>query len=135
MSDIKLTKKSKNFVDISLAFGANPKTGDISVLKNERAINQSVKNIIMFVPGEVPFQHDIGSRVSDYLFESFDLGTAGLIDVEIRRAIAYNEPRVEVIDVSVVPDETEHQYACTIIYRIVGYDTTFTVDHLLKPTR
>lgn len=135
MSEVKLTRKSKNFVDISLAFDANPVTGDLSVLKNERAINQAIKNIILFLPGEVPFQHDIGSRVSDYLFESVDIGTAGLLQVEIERAIAFNEPRVETTDVTVTPDEVDHAYDCTITYKIVGYEQEYRVSHILKPTR
>ena len=33
-------------------------------------------NIVMTVPGEMAFNAEYGSRVSDYLFDLFDAGTA-----------------------------------------------------------
>ena len=61
---IRLTKKDKSYVDISLAFTPSPVTGDLTVITNERAINQSIRNIIMTAPGEVVFNRNFGSQVS-----------------------------------------------------------------------
>ena len=132
---VNLFRKKDNFVDISLSFEPNAVTGDITLLKNERAINNSVKNIIMTVPTEVPFNSDYGSRVTDYLFETIDEGTAGLLTLEIERAINYNEPRVELTDVFVQAQPDQNQYACNITYNIVGYEQTFSVSQILRPTR
>ena len=38
--------KDKAYIDVSLAFTPSPVTGDITILTNERAINNSLKNII-----------------------------------------------------------------------------------------
>ena len=132
---INLFKKVNNFIDISLAFEPNAVTGDITTLTNERAINNSLKNIIMMIPGEVPFQHDIGSQVSNYLFELVDDGTAGLLTLEIKRSIKYNEPRVKLMDVVVEAQPDLHQFVCNITYQIIGYEQVFVVEQILKPTR
>ena len=135
MAGIRLTKKDKSYVDISLAFTPSPVTGDLTVITNERAINQSIKNIIMTAPNEVVFNRNFGSTVGTYLFDFIDQGTAGLIDIEIRRAIEFNEPRAEIIDVTVDAQPDQHQFVCRISYKITGSDRTFVVDHILKPTR
>jgi len=130
-----LGQKTRAFTDISLAFEPNGVTGDLTILKNERAINNSLRNLIMIAPKEVPFRHDIGSTVSNYLFELIDEGTAGLIYLEIERTIKYNEPRVELLDLIVEPRLEENGFMVTITYKIVGYENVFKYDQLLTPTR
>jgi len=132
---IRLTKKDKSYVDISLAFTPSPVTGDLTVITNERAINQSIRNIIMTAPGEVTFNRNFGSSVSTYLFDFIDDGTAGLIDLEIRRAIGYNEPRVKLNDVVVEAQIDQHQFAVRVDYTITGSEREYSVEYILKPTR
>ena len=95
MSTYELTKKDKTYRDVSLAFKPNPLNGDITILQNERAINNSVKNIIMTLPSEVPFLRDFGSTVTNSLFFNVnDEAAQGILIDEIKRAILFNEPRV-----------------------------------------
>ena len=135
MSKITLTRNSKAFVDISLAFEPNPVTGDLSILTNERAINQSIKNIVETIPGEFAFNSNFGSSARRYLFDNVDIGTAGLIRNEVERTIEFNEPRVELIDVTVTPNFEANQFDVRIEYKIVGYDQTFSVSFIMEPTR
>ena len=135
MSDIKIGRKRNSFVDISLSFEANPVTGDISVLRDNRAVNNSVKNIILTVLGEVPFNRELGSSVSSYLFDLVDDGTAGLLTLEIERAIRYNEPRARISSVVVEAQPDQHQFVATITYTIVGDEQEFVVSQILSPTR
>ena len=130
-----LGQKTRAFSDISLAFEPNGVTGDLTILKNERAINNSLRNLVMIAPTEVPFRSDIGSKVSTYLFDLIDEGTAGLLTLEIERTIRYNEPRVRIQDVIVDPRPDENGFMVTIIYKIVGFDNVFTFKELLTPTR
>ena len=92
-----LSKESKRFVDVSLSFEPNPVTGDLTTLVNERAINNSLKNLVLFAVTEIPFNADIGSGVGDYLFENVDEATANVIKQEIERVIKFSEPRVELV--------------------------------------
>ena len=133
-NSVTLRRRNKNFVDISLSFEPNPVTNDISVLRDERAINNSLKNLILIAPKEVPFRWDVGSNVSTYLFELSGNSTEVMLKREIERTIEYNEPRVETIDVNVNFQEDSNDVKVTIIYKIVGYDEIFTVSQILKPT-
>ena len=66
---IEIRKKETTFVDISLTFTPHPLTGDLPLLRDDRAIVNSVKNLILIKPNEVPFQRNIGSTLTDLLFE------------------------------------------------------------------
>ena len=161
---IELTKKDKTYVDLSLAFVPSPMTDDITVIRNERSINNAIKNVVMFLPGEVPFNRNIGSNAQGYLFEMVDEVTAGLLSQEIERAILFCEPRVtfsnpsdEELDLAsyssesfkvtgnllvqddlgvyVVPTVDGNAYEVTVKYRIVGSLKRFSVQQILTPTR
>jgi len=132
---VELRRNQRTFVDLSLAFEPNPTTGDVTLLLNERAINNSLKNLILFGPQEVPFNRDIGSHTRHYLFDLVDSGTAGLLKIEIERAIKFGEPRAKIESVKVEPQLDQNHFMVTIIYKIVGYDQVFTVNQILKPTR
>ena len=135
MANVSASKKLKKFVDISLAFTPNPVTGDLAVLKDERAINNAIRNVVLTIPGEVPFRRDVGSTVTDYLFDLVDEGTAGLLMLEIRRAIAFSEPRAEDVEVFVEAQPQEHQFYVRVEYKIAGYDQVFVFEQILRPTR
>ena len=162
-----LTKRDKAYVDISVASFAspNPITDDLSVLRNERAINNAIKNLVMIIPSEVPFNYDIGSTAQRSLFDLATEANATLLQFEIERAILYGEPRVtfdqpteeEVPDafnyqnsndpraseifqsnnlgVTVVARIDQNEYEVTVMYRIVGSEKIIEVQQILTPTR
>ena len=161
---IELKQKTKAYVDVSLAFKPSPVTNDITLLRNEIAINNSIKNIIMFLPSEVPFNADVGSTTQRYLFDVVDEATAGLLATEIRRAILFGEPRVtfknidpsrsnvsnvfgggygsqgglpfqDDLGVFVDLQPDRNSLAVTVKYRIVGGERIFRVQEILTPTR
>ena len=94
---------SRGFKDISLSFNAHPITKDIPVLKNERAIIRSVRNLVETIPTERFFSSDIGSNVRSSLFNFVDFGTAEVIKSEIESVVDNYEPRVENLQVYVDP--------------------------------
>ena len=156
-----LTRKDKTYIDISLAFVPNPVSGDITVLTNERAINNSIKNIVLVTPGEATFFRDFGSQTNEFLFDFIDEVSAGLLQQEITRAINFCEPRVSFkqvregapysernrdvtaansygsgelgVFVEARPDQNE--YEVTVKYRIVGGEKIYRTNVLLTPTR
>ena len=131
---VQFTKTNKKFTDISLSFQPNPLNGDISVLKDERAINNALKNIIMTSLYEKPFDSMFGSTVNRILFEPADTMTADDLQFEIKRAISRNEPRVKVEFVDVRINYDTGDYNVKIQYLIIGYDEVLNVDFILTPT-
>ena len=105
-----------------MTFQVNPLNSDLIGLKNENAIARSVRNIVMTIPGEKPFNPDFGSNVRNLLFENMDSITAGLIVDEIRTSIQNYESRVELMTVEAFPDFDNNSYDVNIVYDIIGAD-------------
>ena len=78
---------SQGFKDISATFQINPLNNDLIAIRNANAISRSIRNLVFTVPGEKPFQPDIGSNVSRLLFETLDELTANSIKSEIENTI------------------------------------------------
>ncbi len=76
-------KRSRSFTDLSLGMVKNANTQDVAVVKNDNAIKQAIKNLIMTTPGEKPFQPLVGSNISKLLFEPLDDFTSDAIKQEI----------------------------------------------------
>lgn len=113
---------SQGFKDISATFQINPLNDDLIAIQNANAISRSVRNLVFTLPGEKPFQPDVGSNVSRLLFENLDLLTADSIRREIENTINNYEPRVELNEVIVDPNYDENAFDVVIKYYITGID-------------
>ena len=113
---------SRGFKDISMSFEVNPINNDMIGIKNSTAIARSIRNLVLTVPGERFFNEDLGSRVSEILFDSIDDISASSIRDEIEETIIKYEPRVRLTDVKVKPNYDNYEFDATIIYEIVGID-------------
>jgi len=113
---------SKGFKDISLSFKANPITNDVIGVRNDIAISRSIRNLVLTTPGERFFNPDLGSRVSQSLFENIDEISAATIRDEIEETIIRYEPRVKLQDVKAIPNFDENSFYVTITYDIIGIE-------------
>ena len=105
-----------------MTFKVNPLNFDLIGLKNENAIARSVRNIVFTLPGEKFFEEDFGCRISASLFENMDDITANLIKDEITESIENFEPRVNLLEVEVIPEFDNNQFDVLLIYEIIGTD-------------
>ena len=113
---------SQGFKDISATFQINPLNDDLIAIQNASAISRSIRNLVFTLPGEKPFQPNVGSNVSRLLFENLDLLTADSIKREIENTINNYEPRVELNEVIVDPNYDENAFDVVIKYYITGLD-------------
>ena len=127
---------SRAFKDINLSFKRHPVTNDLVAVKNEDAIKRSVRNIILTILGEKPFQPNFGSAINESLFE-LNTGLSEMkVSDEIKQSLLNFEPRIDNIrvTVSIYPDSNELN--CTVQYDIIGIPApTQEVDVLLFPAR
>ncbi len=123
---------SRGFKDLAVSFNANPSTGDFGVVKNENAIKQSVRNLILTMFGERPFQKEIGSRVKALLFEPWDPLAVDAIKSEIFNCLSRLEPRIQVTGVGLRDDSEINSVQVSIDYKIVGEPVSQNVDFLLE---
>ena len=127
---------SQSFKDISATFQINPLNRDLIQLKNANAIARSIRNLIMTVPGERPFNPVLGSQVTNLLFETLDKLTASTIKSEIENTILNFEPRVNLNQVIVKAQPDNNQFDVEIQYYIVGIDVPLQeLTFALEPTR
>ena len=131
-----IKRVSRAFKDISLSFSPHPVTKDLPILKNERAISRSVRNIVETIPTEKFFDPDFGSDVYKSLFDFVDFGTANIIQDQIKTSVANFEPRVNNVGATVKARPDDNQLDVTVFFDIVGLDTpTQSFSFILEPTR
>ena len=127
---------SKQFKDISASFQINPLNRDLIQLKNANAIARSIRNLIMTVPGERPFNPVLGSQVTSLLLENLDKLTASSIKSEIINTVSNFEPRVRLNEVIVKAQPNNNQFDVQIQYYIIGIDVPLQqLSFALEPTR
>lgn len=117
-----VTRISRSFKDISLSFEPHPVTKDLPILRNERAIMRSIRNLVETIPTERFFNSILGSDVRSSLFDFVDYGTASLIKDQIENTIYNFEPRVTNVIVVVNPLPDTNEFEATIIYDIIGQE-------------
>ena len=129
-------KVSRAFKDISFSFDPHPVTKDLPILANERAIIRSVRNLVETIPSERFFNASLGSDVRGSLFEFIDVGTALVIEEQIRNTVTYYEPRINNLKIQVNPRPDDNAFECNVFFDIVGLDLpTQNFTFLLEATR
>ena len=127
---------SRSFKDISLSFDPHPVTKDLPILKNERAITRSIRNLVETIPTERFFNSLLGSDVRSSLFEFVDYGTASIVQTQIETTIKNYEPRVDNVKVEVDPQPDNNSFEVTVIFDIIGQQfPTQQFTFLLEATR
>ena len=116
---------SKSFRDFSLTFEKNAVTNDILALKNEAAIKESVKNIVLYNFYEKPFDPFFGGNIIGLLFENSTPTMVLEVKNRIEQSIEIHEPRVTAVSVVVQFEEDRNELNCKIQYLILGISPKF----------
>ncbi|MCU1655591.1 MAG: hypothetical protein JWO57_247 [Pseudonocardiales bacterium] len=82
-------------------------TGAIKMTEAAEDSERSMRIVLMTAPGERVMRPQFGCRIWDLLFEPVTPNLLGLIAEAVREAMAQWEPRVEVDDVSPLPDSDD----------------------------
>ena len=133
---MEVTRVSRAFKDISLSFEPHPVTKDLPILKNERAISRSIRNLVQTIPTEKFFQPDVGSDVIKSLFDFVDYATASVIQEQILTTIRNYDPRVTNVKVEVDPKPDDNTFEVQVIFDIIGQQfPTQEFSFILEATR
>lgn len=87
---------------------------DIVTDVNSKAIKNSIYNILSTMPGQKILNPEFGLNLTQWLFTNLSETNASLIKFNITRQINKYEPRVTLMDVTVIPNYEEHQYNIVI---------------------
>jgi phage baseplate assembly protein W len=126
---------TRSFKDLDLNFTIHPIRKDINTHKNEYAIINSVKNLVLTNHYERPFQPEIGSNIRRLLFENVDAVTASQIEREIVETISNFEPRVQVSKVTVVASPDENGFKVNLEFFVINNANPITINFFLERIR
>lgn len=115
-----IKKNTRVYADLDLDFTQHPLTGDLPMKYNDEAIKRSLRNLVQTYKFGRKFHPEIDSGVRDYLFEPMSLITALSIETQLKHIIEQHEPRVNLIDLEVVPDNEEQSYEINITFNTVN---------------
>lgn len=119
-----LKKKLSLFSDLHKDMTQNPLTEDLSLKRDEEAVKESIKNLILTNRGERLMQPLIGGNVQAMLFENNTPVIIKLIQEQIKTVIREYEPRATLIDVIV---------RSSIDESVVEVDVYFYINNIIEP--
>lgn len=127
--------RQRQYRDLDLSLALHPIRKDIIPLKDDRAIRNAVKNLLLTNFYERPFNHGIGANLRALLFEPADAITRMAIEDNVRRTIQDHEPRVKILGVRVNNLEDQNAYNLLVRFLIKEYDTEEEVEIVLRRIR
>jgi phage baseplate assembly protein W len=128
-------KKPEFFSDFLNSFTKTPVGEQLAKVVNERAVNQSLKNLLKTNLGERLFQPYVGSNLYAMLFENNTVVSLETLVFYIETTVRNNEPRVNLLQVLVNETESENEIDITIIYNLINNPEPITFNFILKRVR
>lgn len=98
--------------------GAKKVKTDLNVSYDMQAVKNSITNLLSTKKSEKILSPEYGLRLEDYLFEPITETTATAIANEILNAISIFEPRVQVVELQVIPFPDQYQYVINLALRV-----------------
>ena len=100
--------RDKEFVGQGLAFPLQVNArGELALVTGATDIEQSIGIILGTIPGERVMRPSFGCRAWELIFAPNNAATQSLLVAYVRQALEFWEPRIELTDVDVVPDDSD----------------------------
>jgi len=143
-------KQTEYFSDFLNSFAKTPVGNQLGRVTNEKSVNQSLRNLIKTNLGERFFQPIVGSDVNASLFENVNNILLNDIEENIKLTIQNNEPRINLLEVSVQSSEISddevlrdfsgfliqnNSISVTIVYNIINNSEEITLTTILTRVR
>jgi phage baseplate assembly protein W len=133
-----LTPRSKKitiYSDFKKNLEVSPVSQDITVIRDEDAVKESIKNLILTDRGERLMQPNIGGNIRALLFENITPGILTLIEDQVRTTIELYEPRAELMDVTASSNIDDNIVRVNIVFYVRNNQQPISVDVFLERTR
>ena len=119
-----LRKKTSIYSDFHKDLTVNPISEDLALKRDEEAVKESLKNLILTDRGERLMQPYIGGDIRAMLFENNTPAVIKMIQERIKTTIETYEPRASLIDVNVLS---------TLDDNTVKVDIYFYINNVVEP--
>jgi len=128
-------KKQSLFSDFHKDLTQNPISEDLALKRDEEAVKESIKNLILTDKGERLMQPLLGGNVRAMLFENNTPATLKFLQEQIKATIEEYEPRASLIDVTVQSSLDENTINVAIYFYINNIEQPITLTVFLERTR
>jgi phage baseplate assembly protein W len=129
------TNVTREFRDLDLNFNIHPVRKDINKHVGDKAIINSIRNLLSTNNYERLFNPIFGGNIRRLLFENLDMVTAIRVEKEIYTTIQNYEPRVSLQRVSVVPEYDSNAFNVRVEFNIVNRPEPVTITFQLERLR
>jgi|TARA_E500000318_G_C3567238_1_gene216206 phage baseplate assembly protein W len=131
----RIVSKSKEWRDLDLSLKIHPIRKDIIPLRDDAAIKNALRNLLVSNFYERPFNPALGANLKGLLFEPVDNITKISLRENIERVITRFEPRVEILDIVINDIPDKNAYNIILKFLIKEYDSTESVEIILRRLR
>ena len=129
------TKRITIYQDFKKNLEKSPVSSDLTVNKDEEAVKEAIKNLVLTDRGERLMQPNIGGNIRAMLFENITPAILTLIQDQIKETLYLHEPRAEVIDVIATSNIDDNVVKVQIVFYITNNQQPISVDVFLERTR
>jgi len=131
----KVDSRKKQWTDLDLSLTIHPIRKDIIPVRDDVAIKNAIKNLLVSNFYERPFAVTKGANLRSLLFEPADVFTQIMLRDNIKRVIKRYEPRVEIQSIQIKDLRDSNAYKIAILFRIKENNIEETVDIVLRRLR
>lgn len=119
----------KEFLGCGWKFPVNiDSKGHIGMSEYEEDIKEAIWIILSTSKGERVMRPDFGCGIHDFVFESINTATLGMIEASVREALTLWEPRIEIINVNALSDKiNEGKLIISIDYMVRTTNNRFNL--------
>jgi phage baseplate assembly protein W len=135
LEQARIVSKKKPWSDLDLSLKIHPIRKDIIPLKDDAAIKNAVKNLLISNFYERPFQDDLGANLRGLLYEPADVITEIELRDNIYDVLSKYEPRISVTSIGITDLSDVNSYNVTVYFNIKEYDSADTVEIVLRRLR
>jgi len=128
-------KRISLYADLYKDLTQNPKNDDLALRRDEEAVKESIKNLILTDKGERLMQPLVGGNIRAMLFENVTPAALKMIEEQVRITIQEYEPRAELIDVNVKSRIDDNRVEVTIRFYITNIAQPIQLNVLLERIR
>ncbi|WHZ26365.1 MAG: T6SS lysozyme-like component TssE [Nitrospira sp.] len=102
-------------------------TGSFALAAYEESVRQSVWIILGTAKGERVMRPDFGCGIYDLVFDINSAATAGSVAQAVRDALLAFEPRIDVVEVTVAPDDGGEVLLISVDYQVRATNNAFNL--------
>lgn len=123
------------YSDLDLQLLPHPQKKDIIPLRDEEAVKNAVRTLVITNFFERPFQPNLGANLRSLLFEPADAITRLAIKDAVHNILHRHEPRIENINIIIETTSDETEYTIGIVFSIKENDSVQDVEINLRRLR